>query len=54
MSKNKKTQIRKTVDTSSSKVYLKQQISDNIQRSRLRRKNANSKAITDYIRKYFK
>jgi len=51
--KQEKTQIRKTVDTSKSKIYLRQQIADNIQRSRLRRSNAQSKAVTDYIKRLF-
>lgn len=50
--KKSKTAIRRTVDESSAKTYIKQQIADNIARSRLRKQNKATSVYNERVRDY--
>ena len=50
--KKSKTAIRRTIDESSAKTYIKQQIADNIERSRLRKQNKAMSGYNKNVRDY--
>ena len=50
--KKSKTAIRRTVDESGAKTYIKQQIADNIARSRLRKQNKATSGYNKKVRDY--